>query len=75
MSSSKEKELRQKALKPLQEETQRLETRIQELQESILKRAQKKDSSMPMPWKRGPIQRTGVEETFDPIEAQYVIGR
>ncbi len=27
---------------------------------------------MPMPWKRGPIQRTGVEETFDPIEAQYV---
>ena len=72
MSSSEEKELRQKALKPLQEETQQLETRIQELQESILKRAQKKDSSMPMPWKRGPIQRTGVEETFDPIEAQYV---
>ena len=57
---------------PLEARRDELEAAIAARREAVLERAEARSSKDEDPWTRPPIDRTGTEETFDPVLARHI---
>jgi len=71
-ATAKSKRERSETLKPLNRKRSTLEGRIETLDTEVLARARENLSEYQSPWTRLPVDRRGVEETFDSVSAKYV---
>lgn len=62
----------EKAIDPLNEEKADLEAKQKELEAVVRKRANEHAAKHEKTWVRDPVDRTGTEERFEPVEARWV---
>jgi len=72
LATPEEKREHREQTAPLQEEKKALEKKKNALEKEILARARKKAEKYRSRWERPPVDRTGTEETFEPVEAKFV---
>ena len=65
-------EAREAALAPLQERAESLRGERESLTDAIFARAEARIEEFEVDWTRPPVARRGVEETFEPIAAEFV---
>jgi len=60
------------AVRPFREERDALEAERDAISDAILARAEERIDEHMANWPREPVDRTGTEETFEPVEAKYL---
>ncbi len=66
------KQERASRLKPLMDRKRDLDSKLNALDEEVSTRAREKLAEYESEWLRPPVDRTGTEETFQPVEARFV---
>ena len=72
IATQQQQQQRVEQLKPLEESRSRIQEQINELEKTLTERGQANAPNMEKLWVRLAIQRSGVEERFDPIQAGFV---
>ena len=72
VATAEQRQARDEALRPLNENRDRLTKQLAALDAAIDKLAEQRAAELESLWKRPPIQRTGTEEKFAPVQAKFV---
>jgi hypothetical protein len=72
MATEEQRLARDGALRPLNENRDRLTKQLAALDAAIDTLAEQRAAELEPQWKRPPIQRTGTEEKFPPVQARFV---
>lgn len=72
VATAEQRRARDEALRPLNEQRDRLARQLADLQKSIEQSAEMRAVELEPRWTRPRIERTGTEERFESVEARYV---
>ncbi|KAA5546358.1 DUF1553 domain-containing protein [Roseiconus nitratireducens] len=72
LATPQEKHERSQSLEPLEKQKRDIEKQLGALDKQILQRANSQREAFQQGWTRPPVDRTGTEETFDPVNAKFV---
>lgn len=72
MASKAEQQQRNETLQPLNARKAELTKEKSEIEKAIQARAEQKAAEYEKSWVRDPARRTGIEDTFEPVEAKFV---